>query len=75
MYPELFIKSADTVIRTSVMENYLFYVGIFSPSGEPILPNLLCYSTIAVDDHSFMCCASYLRQPRLVNNPCTLGYS
>jgi len=48
------------------MENYLSYVGIFSPSGEPISPHLLCYSARAVDGHSILRCASYLRQPRLV---------
>jgi hypothetical protein len=30
---------------------------------------LLRYSARAVDDHSILRCASYLRQPRLVNNP------
>jgi hypothetical protein len=45
------------------------YVDIFSPSGEPISPQLLCYGSFAVDDHSFMNHASHLQQPRLVNNP------
>jgi hypothetical protein len=44
-------------------------VGIFSPSGVPILLHLLRYSAIAVKNHSFMRCASHLQQPRLVNNP------
>ena len=52
-----------------------FYVGIFSPSGEPILQHLHCYSTIAVGDHSFMCCASHIQQSRLVNNSRYLDYS
>jgi hypothetical protein len=33
------------------MENNYYDVGIFSPSGEPILPHLLRYSPIAVEDH------------------------
>jgi hypothetical protein len=44
-------------------------IGIFYPAGEPISPHLLCYSAIAVEDHSFMRCASHLQQSRLVNNP------
>ena len=45
------------------------YVGIFSPSGKPISLYLLRYSVIAVDDHSFIRCASFIQQPRLVNKP------
>jgi hypothetical protein len=51
------------------MENYLSYVGIFSPSGEPISPHLLCCGPFAVVNHSFMNRASHLQPPRLVNNP------
>jgi hypothetical protein len=50
-------------------------VGIFSPSGEPILQHLLRCGPFAVGDHSFMNHASHLQQPRLVNKPGTLGYS
>ena len=46
-----------------------FIIGTFYPPGEPILPHLLRYSGFAVKYHSFTPCASYLRQPRLVNNP------
>jgi len=53
-YPELFIKSADTIIKSALRNNISFYVGIFNLSGEPILPHLLCCGPIAVDDHSFM---------------------
>jgi len=49
------------------MVKYSSYVGIFYPTGEPISPHLLRYSARAVDDHSILRCASYLRQPRLVN--------
>jgi hypothetical protein len=51
------------------MDIYSFYVGIFSPSGKPISLHLLRYSAIAVGDHIFMRCASYIQQSRLVNNP------
>ncbi len=48
---------------------FIFIIGIFYPSGEPISPHLLRCSAFAVEDHSFMRCALHLRQPRLVNNP------
>jgi hypothetical protein len=35
-------------------------------------PDLLRYRVFAVNYHSFIPCALYLRQPRLVNNPGTL---
>jgi len=44
-------------------------IGIFYPSGEPILLHLLRCDPFAVDDHSCMGHASHLQQPRLVNNP------
>jgi len=39
---------------------FISNVGIFYPRGEPILPHLLRYDPIAVDNHSFMgrCLAS-----------------
>ena len=46
-----------------------FIIGTFYLTGEPISPHLVCCSGFAVKDHSFIPCASYLRQPRLVNNP------
>jgi len=43
---------ADFSITQLYLEKNSLYVGIFSPSGEPISPHLLCYSAIAVEDHS-----------------------
>ena len=59
---ELFIKSADTIflLLKRGQSPFSLYVGIFYPSGELISSHLLRYSTIAVDDHSFMRCASYI---------------
>ena len=45
-----------------------FIISTFYPSGEPILPHLLCCSGFAVKDHSFILCALHMRQPQLVNN-------
>ena len=44
-------------------------IGLFYPSGEPILLHLLPYRALAVDDHSCVPCVSHLGQPWLVNNP------
>jgi len=44
-------------------------IGIFYPSGEPILLHLLCCDPFAVDNHSCIGHASHLQQPRSVNNP------
>jgi hypothetical protein len=53
-----------------LFEKYLFIlIGIFYPSGEPILLHLLRCDPFAVDNHSCMSHASHLRQTRLVNNP------
>ena len=49
-----------------------FIIGTFYLSGEPILPHLLRCSGFAVKYHSFIPCASYLRQPLLMNNSRTL---
>jgi hypothetical protein len=52
--PALFIKSADTIFEKIFIDIISSYVGIFSPSGEPISPHLLCCGPFAVEDHSFM---------------------
>jgi len=48
---------------------FISITGIFYLSGELISPHLLRCSAFAVEDHSFIRCASYLRQSQLVNNP------
>jgi len=63
--PELFIKIADVLFKKPI--NY-FIIGTFYLLGESILPDLLCCSGFAVKYYSFIHCASYLRQPRLVNS-------
>ena len=63
--PELFIKIAAAVLEKT--KNH-FNSGTFYPPGEPISPHLLRCSGFAVKDHSFIPCASYLQQPRLVNS-------
>jgi len=47
----------------------LEFIVILHPTGEPILPHLLCCSAFAVENYSIIRCALHLRQPRLVNNP------
>jgi hypothetical protein len=59
-HPESFIKIADVVFKKTIT---YFIIGTFYPPGEPILPHLLRYRAFAVKDHSFIPCASYLRQP------------
>ncbi len=48
---------------------FLFIIDIYYPSGEMISPHLLRCKGFAVDYHSFILCASHLRQSQLVNNP------
>jgi hypothetical protein len=50
-------------------KNLSIFIGIFYPSGEPILLHLLRCDPFAVDNHSCMGHASHLQQPRSVNNP------
>jgi len=68
-YPGLFIKNADGKINQFIITNlgyfpenffssdlfiqYLFYIGIFNPEGEPISAHLLRCGGFAVDNHSF----------------------
>jgi len=70
----IFLQQYQEVILTllkNLFKKNLFYrfIGIFYPSGEPILAHLLRCAPFAVDDHSGMGHASHLHQPRLVNNP------
>jgi len=62
----IFIKIAADIFKKTII-----YInsGTFYPPGEPISPYLLRYRVFAVKYHSFIPCASYLRQPRLVNTP------
>ncbi|RLE07928.1 MAG: hypothetical protein DRJ06_05205 [Candidatus Aminicenantes bacterium] len=51
----------------------LIIIGIFCPSGEPILLHLFRYRALAVDDHSCLSCALCRpnlpqQQPRLMSN-------
>jgi hypothetical protein len=64
-HPESFIKIADVEFNKTITN---FIIDTFYLSGETILPYLLCYSGFAVKYHTFIRCASHLRQPRLVNN-------
>ncbi len=63
-----FIKAADTIAKLLFTKTLILKVSIFYLSGESISLHLLRYSTIAVVNHSFMRCASYLQQPQLVND-------
>jgi len=53
--PELFIKK---------WQYPFFYL-----TGKPISLHLLRHRILAVKGHSFVLCASHLRQPRLVHHP------
>jgi hypothetical protein len=64
-HPESFIKIAAVIFKKTIT---YFIIGTFYPPGEPILPHLLRCSGFAVNYHSFIPCASHLRQPRLVNS-------
>jgi hypothetical protein len=58
-----------TLLKNIFKKNLFIFIGIFYPSGKPILMHLLCYRAFAVDNHSCIPCASHMHQPRLVNNP------
>jgi hypothetical protein len=58
-----------TLLKKLFKKNLFIFIGIFYPSGEPILLHLLRCDPFAVDNHSCMGHASHLQQPRLVNNP------
>jgi len=58
-----------TLLKKLFKKNLFISIGIFYPSGEPILLHLLCCDPFAVDYHSCMGHASHLQQPRSVNNP------
>jgi hypothetical protein len=58
-----------TLQKNFFKKNLFIFIGIFYPSGEPILLLLLCCDPFAVDNHSCMGHASHLQQPRSVNNP------
>jgi len=60
------MKIADELFKKKTIT--YFIIGTSYLSGEPISPHLLRYRVFAVKDHSFIPCASYLRQPRPVNN-------
>jgi len=68
----IFLQQYQEVILTLLKKFsrriFFIFIGIFYPSGEPILAHLLCCDPFAVDDHSGMAHASHLHQPRLVNN-------
>ena len=42
-----------TFFSSDLFIQYLFYIGIFNPEGEPIPAHLLRCGGFAVDDHSF----------------------
>ena len=56
-------------------KNISRFIGIFYPLGEPILLHLLRCDPLAVDNHSCMCHASHLQQPRPVYSSTKLGCS
>jgi hypothetical protein len=58
-----------TLLRKLFKRNIFIFIGIFYPSGEPILLHLIRCDPFAVDNHSCMGHASHLQQPRSVNNP------
>ncbi len=58
-----------TLLKKLFKKNLFIFIGIFYPSGEPILLHLLRCDPFAVDNHSCMGHASHLQQPRLVNYP------
>jgi hypothetical protein len=64
-YQELIL----TLLKKLFKKNIFIFIGIFYPSGEPILLHLLRCDPFAVDHHSCMGHASHLQQPRSVNNP------
>ena len=54
------------------LDFFLIIIGIFYPSSEPISPHLLRCGPLAVDETTASWTdALHLRQPRLVNNPCS----
>jgi len=68
-YQELIL----TLLKELFKKNFFIPIGIFYPSGEPILLGgvgwMLRCDPFAVDNHSCMSHASHLQQPRSVNNP------
>ncbi len=58
-----------TLLKKLFKKNLFIFIGIFSPSGEPISLHLFCCDPFAVDSHSCIGHASHLQQPRFVNNP------
>jgi len=58
-----------TLLKKLFKNNLYLFIGIFYPSGEPILMHLLRYRAFAVDNHSCIPYTSHLHEPRLVNNP------
>ncbi len=58
-----------TLLKKLFKKNLFIFINVFYPSDEPILIHLLRYREFAVDNHSYIPCASHLHQHRLVNNP------
>ena len=67
--PQQYQEDILTLLIQLFKKNISIFIGIFYPSGEPILLHLLCCDPFAVDNHSCMGHASHLQQLRSVNNP------
>jgi len=46
----------------------LFYLDFVYPAGKPMMPHLLCYQGLAVDDYDFALDAADLGHPQLSLN-------
>jgi len=73
--PQQYQEDILTLLIKLFKKNISIFIGIFYPSGEPILLHLLCCEPFAVDNHrpdlptNYMGHASHLQQPLSVNNP------
>jgi len=67
--PQQYQEVILILLKKLLKKNLPIYIGIFYPTGEPILMHLLRYRAFAVDNHSCLPCASHIHQLKLVNNP------
>ncbi len=48
--------------------NFVLYLDVVYPLGKPIIPHVLCYQWITVDDYGFTLDASDMGHPRFSLN-------
>ena len=58
------IRLIFNISTISEIWNLLFYLVFVYPSGKPIIPYILCYQGLAVDDYGFALDAADMGHPR-----------